>query len=136
MKPSRADRRRLAAPTLGRLAVVLIIAVATLAVVVGPAAAQGDVTTPTVPEPGVEVPSVPPAGEPLDDETDTGTGITIDIGGNDEEPSQTVLLIVGLSLLSLAPSLVIMLTSFTRIVVLLSMTATPSASRACPRTRW
>ncbi|MFT7597584.1 MAG: flagellar biosynthetic protein FliP [Acidimicrobiales bacterium] len=50
-------------------------------------------------------------------------GLTIDIGSvTGDEPSQSVLLIVGLSLLSLAPSLVIMLTSFTRIAVVLSLT--------------
>ena len=65
---------------------------------------------------------MPPVGEPVGDEDGGGSGITIDIGGDSDEPSQAVLLIVGLSLLSLAPSLVIMLTSFTRIVVLLSMT--------------
>lgn len=57
-----------------------------------------------------------------DDEADTGGAVSIDIGSPGDEPSQTVLVIVGLSLLSLAPSLVVMLTSFTRIVVLLSMT--------------
>ncbi len=99
----------------------VIAVVATVVVLVatpGPAAAQGVEPPPDVPEPGIEIPDVPPVGAPADDD---GSGITIDIGGN-EEPSQTVLLIVGLSLLSLAPSLVIMLTSFTRIVVLLSMT--------------
>ena len=66
-------------------------------------------TVPTPPEPG-------PAdlGEP-----EPGN-ITVDLG--QAEPSQSVLLIVGLSLLSLAPSLVIMLTSFTRIAVVLSLT--------------
>jgi flagellar biosynthetic protein FliP len=125
MNPSRAGRRGRVAPIAGYRFAVPIAAVVVAAIVLalaGPAGAQDDVTTPTVPEPGVDVPVVPPAGEPLDDEADAGNGITIDIGGNDDEPSQTVLLIVGLSLLSLAPSLVIMLTSFTRIVVLLSMT--------------
>ena len=102
--------------------VAAIVAVVIVVTPVGPAEALQEVTTPSVPEPGVEVPSVPPAGEPVGDEADGENGITIDIGGDSDEPSQAVLLIVGLSLLSLAPSLVIMLTSFTRIVVLLSMT--------------
>ena len=104
---------------IGFIATVMVVA--TVSALAGPASAQ-DAETPTpVPEPGIEVPTVPSVGEPVD-ELDEGTGITIDIGGTDEQPSQTILLIVGLSLLSLAPSLVIMLTSFTRIVVLLSMT--------------
>ena len=85
------------------------------------------ITTPTVPEPGINLPPVPGVDDvgvdELGRETETDdTGFSIDIGGGDDEPSQTVLLIVGLSLVSLAPSIVIMLTSFTRIVVVLSMT--------------
>ena len=111
---------------------------------------QPQPTVPEVPQPGpgaagpTEVPGVDPVpaadartatvgddgvldggvggDDPSSDGDGSGSGLTIDISGNDQEPSQTVLLIVGLSLLSLAPSLIIMLTSFTRIVVLLSLT--------------
>lgn len=102
---------------------VAAVIVAILALGTGPAGAQSEPTSvPTVPEPGVDVPPVPAPGSGPSATEGDGTGLTIDIGGTDDEPSQTVLLIVGLSLVSLAPSLVIMLTSFTRIVVILSMT--------------
>ncbi len=78
-----------------------------------PAAAQDGIepTPPTVPTPGGDD-EVEPEDEPFT--------ITIDDGS--DGPSQSVTIIVALTLLSLAPSLIIMLTSFTRIVVVLSLT--------------
>lgn len=95
-----------------------------------PAAAQVDPPRPTPTIPNFDqLPEADRAdGGGLSDENGTGrdgpldSDITIDIGQGEENPSQSVLLIVGLSLLSLAPSLVIMLTSFTRIAVVLSLT--------------
>jgi flagellar biosynthetic protein FliP len=52
----------------------------------------------------------------------TGDLITITVGDQNSSPSQSIILIVGLGILSLAPSLVIMLSSFTRIVIVLSLT--------------
>ena len=98
-----------------------------------PAAAQTDPPrpTPSIPD-RVFNPALPEADQSDAGvlSADNGTGrdgpldgdITIDIGQGEDNPSQSVLLIVGLSLLSLAPSLVIMLTSFTRIAVVLSLT--------------
>jgi flagellar biosynthetic protein FliP len=104
-----------------------------------------------VPSPGQPDP-VPVAGEPVGSATglgsdtglgsglgsDTGLGtgsglgtdtestgdgaISIDIGTPGNGPSQSVLLIVGLAVLSLAPSLVLMLSSFTRIIIVFSLT--------------
>ncbi len=89
-----------------------------------PTVAQGgtDIPPPTIPEPGVNVPPTPNVDDVRQQDDESDTGLSIDIGGGEDEPSQTILLVVGLSLLSLAPSIVIMLTSFTRIVVVLSMT--------------
>jgi flagellar biosynthesis protein FliP len=48
--------------------------------------------------------------------------IDIDLGGDGTEvPSRTVTIILGLTVLALAPSILIMMTSFTRIVVVLSL---------------
>lgn len=69
---------------------------------------------PTVPQVGDDEAEPVVAG---DDEPFT---ITVDGGG--EGPSQSVIIIIVLTLLSLAPSIIIMLTSFTRIVVVLSLT--------------
>lgn len=81
---------------------------------------------PVLPEPGLPLPQPPaievpqvvsPGGDASANESDD---LTIGIGG--DSPSQSILLIVGLSILSLAPSLVVMLTSFTRIAIVLSLT--------------
>ncbi|MEZ5227412.1 MAG: flagellar type III secretion system pore protein FliP [Acidimicrobiales bacterium] len=48
--------------------------------------------------------------------------VTVTVGDANAAPSQSLILIIGLGILSLAPSLVIMLSSFTRIVIVLSMT--------------
>ena len=58
--------------------------------------------------------------EPITVDEETPFVITIDDGSGG--PSQSVIIIVALTLLSLAPSLLIMLTSFTRIIVVLSLT--------------
>lgn len=124
-----------------------------------PAAAQsGD---PTAPEPpGVEVPEAPAAPEttagdpdPDDDQgslldgtpgparetgdgTDDGGGldISVDFGGGDgaEEPSRAVTILLGLTVLAVAPSILLMMTSFTRIVVVLSLTRNALGVQAIP----
>ena len=115
-----------------------LVAAATIAILIGsgaPAGAQDDPPSPTttIPEAPFSIPSLPgadrndggPATSPSATDRDglLDNDITIDIGdGGAEGPSQSVLLIVGLSLISLAPSIVVMLTSFTRIAVVLSLT--------------
>ncbi len=48
--------------------------------------------------------------------------ISIDVDGEKGKPSQSLLIIILLTLLAVAPALMIMLTSFTRIVIVLSLT--------------
>ncbi len=67
------------------------------------------------------VPQLPDVG-PDDPTVNDGEPFTITVDGGDGGPSQSVIVILGLTLLSLAPSLIIMLSSFTRIVVVLSLT--------------
>ena len=120
-----------------RICSVVLLTALALVFFTTPAGAQDDTPqpTPTFPENSFTPPSLPEADrvDGIDTDgidTDRLTGrdgpldgdITIDIGQGEDNPSQSVLLIVGLSLLSLAPSLVIMLTSFTRIAVVLSLT--------------
>jgi flagellar biosynthesis protein FliP len=94
------------------------LVLALLAVVLGvlafapSAGAQTAPPAPTPPVPGVS--DVDPA--------DAGQKIQIDLGGEEGKPSQSVLIILGLTVLALAPSLLIMLTSFTRIVIVLTLT--------------
>jgi flagellar biosynthetic protein FliP len=76
-----------------------------------PAAAQEAPSAPTPPTPPTE------PGASADGQT-----IQIDIGGSEGKPSQSVVIILGLTVLALAPSLLIMLTSFTRIIIVLTLT--------------
>lgn len=117
-----------------RLCTVLVLVALSVLAMTSPSSAQVDPPdpTPSIPSPTIDIPNLPEADTETEGllGTDGSTGrdgildndITIDIGQGDENPSQSVLLIVGLSLLSLAPSIVIMMTSFTRIAVVLSLT--------------
>ncbi|WP_242497843.1 flagellar type III secretion system pore protein FliP [Microbacterium protaetiae] len=50
------------------------------------------------------------------------SGITIDINGIDGSPSASILTLLGITLLSVAPALLLMMSSFTKIFVVLAMT--------------
>jgi flagellar biosynthesis protein FliP len=105
--------------------VVLIVAALGLVLTLSTAAvaqpAPPDVT-PVAPQPSIDRPEVDGViGQPDSDAT-----ISIDLGGNTDgkkgKPSQSLLIIILLTLLAVAPALLIMLTSFTRIVIVLSLT--------------
>ncbi len=49
-------------------------------------------------------------------------GITVDINGIDGTPSASILTLIGITLLSVAPALLLMMSSFTKIFVVLAMT--------------
>ncbi|WP_370566169.1 flagellar type III secretion system pore protein FliP [Cryobacterium sp. BB736] len=53
--------------------------------------------------------------------TDGFGGITIDINGPNGAPSASILTLIGITLLSVAPALLLMMTSFTKIFVVLAM---------------
>ena len=53
---------------------------------------------------------------------DQGEGVTIDINGADGGPSGSILTLLGITLLSVAPALLLMMSSFTKIFVVLAMT--------------
>lgn len=66
------------------------------------------------------VPPTPPSSATEDQPTDASVRLELpDVEG---APSQSVLIIIGLTLLSVAPALLIMVTSFTRIVIVLTLT--------------
>lgn len=78
---------------------------------------------PNPPEPTIPPIPVPVPGEPDPSNTEDDGIITIDIGGTgDDSASQSVILILGLAVLSLAPSIVLLLSSFTRIIIVFSLT--------------
>jgi flagellar biosynthetic protein FliP len=124
--PRRRTRRALAA---------VVLAIVALVLGADGAAAQVDeppVTTPPrvaqqAPEAAVETGAVTPGGAGAagaagaTGAVGSGSSITLSIPGA-EEPSQSVLIIVLLTLLSVAPALLVLLTSFTRIAIVLSLT--------------
>ena len=95
------------------LAAVLLFTVAAL-LLLGAAAGHANTFDPAPPV----APTAP--GEPA--EPDDGGGLSIDINGQDGAPSTAVTTLIGITLLSVAPSLLLMLTSFTKIFVVLAMT--------------
>ena len=78
------------------------------AVPAGQATSPGTTVEPVAPVP---TPSAPSVGD-----------ISIDINGPDGAPSTSVVVLVGITLLSIAPALLLMMSSFTKIFVVLAMT--------------
>jgi flagellar biosynthetic protein FliP len=106
-------------------ALAAVVMVAVLWCLSGTAAAQSPSTpTPTTPTaPEFETPTASAGPSADGEEEDQSLDVTVDLnGGKDgEAPSQTVLIILGLTVLSVAPSLLILMTSFTRMIVVLSL---------------
>lgn len=61
-----------------------------------------------------------------------GGGLTIDLNGPDGAPSGAVVTLIGITLLSVAPALLLMMTSFTKIFVVLAMTRNALALPSIP----
>jgi flagellar biosynthesis protein FliP len=62
----------------------------------------------------------------------SNTDLSVDLTGLKDNPNQSVIIIVGLTLLSLAPSLLVMLTSFTRMSIVLSLTRNALGLQSIP----
>nr|WP_241978845.1 flagellar type III secretion system pore protein FliP [Cryobacterium sp. Hh7] len=70
---------------------------------------------------------------PLMPDDSGGTdGFTIDINGPNGGPSSSIVTLVGITLLSVAPALLLMMTSFTKIFVVLAMTRNALALPSIP----
>ena len=85
----------------------------------------------------VEAPAIPPpVGQTEQPAGEPEASINLDLGditGEDgKAPSQSIVIILLLTLLSVAPALLIMLTSFTRIVVVLSLTRNALGLQSIP----
>ncbi|MCU1378354.1 MAG: flagellar biosynthetic protein FliP [Acidimicrobiales bacterium] len=99
----------------GRAALIAVFALLSLIAFAGPAGAQvssTDTGTAVVTSDTANT-TADPAGQ---------ASINIDLGGTKDKPSQGVLVIILLTLLSVAPALIVMTTSFTRIIIVLSLT--------------
>ena len=94
-------------------AFVLGLAAVLLAVVLLWLGASAGHAAPIVPTPPVA---------PTDPANPDGGSVNIEINGMDGKPSTAVLTLIGITLLSVAPALLLMMTSFTKIFVVLAMT--------------
>ncbi|KNC17348.1 flagellar biosynthesis protein flip [Arthrobacter sp. RIT-PI-e] len=95
----------------GVLAVVLLLT--------GAAAGHAGELDPTLPGPvAPSAPADPTAPTP----PGSDEGLSVEINGVNGEPSSAVLTLIGITLLSVAPALLLMMTSFTKIFVVLAMT--------------
>jgi flagellar biosynthetic protein FliP len=54
--------------------------------------------------------------------TSSGGTVSVNLGGTLTKPSQSITILIALTLMAVAPSLLILLTSFTRIIIVLSLT--------------
>jgi flagellar biosynthetic protein FliP len=122
-------RATLALAGLTAAAVALAVALAVVAATARPAPA-GAQTPPDAPAPPIQTPAPPDLPTPTAPElpgatpsttTAAGSG-SLDINLNaGEKPSKSIVIILVLTVLSVAPALLVMLTPFTRIVIVLTL---------------
>lgn len=68
-------------------------------------------------------PQAPSAPSPASSSQDNAGGsVSVNLGGNLGKPSTSITIIIALTLLAVAPALLMLLTSFTRIIIVLSLT--------------
>ena len=97
------------------LTLSLAAAAALLVLLLLPADPSFAVTEPTAPA----APTAP--ADPAAPDGGGGDDLSIDINGADGAPSTAVVTLIGITLLSVAPALLLMMTSFTKIFVVLAM---------------
>ena len=104
-----------------------------LIIFAAPAAAAPAPPAPTAPvAPTVNTPAIPaPPSAPSATATPSGQ-VSINLGNAVNKPSDSVTIIIGLTLLAVAPALLMMLTSFTRIVIVLSLTRNALGLQSIP----
>jgi flagellar biosynthetic protein FliP len=120
--------RRARRADLARILRVTAIVVAVVCLVLGfllltANAGHAAPVTPTAP--------ATPAGPTGSATTGTG-GLSVNINGPDGKPSSAVVTLLGLTLLSVAPALLLMMTSFTKIFVVLAMTRNALSLQSIP----
>jgi flagellar biosynthetic protein FliP len=120
---------RIALALIGTAVVTLLATTATAAAQEPAVPGQPSVTIPSPAAPGAPdpVPSTDSGSSTGASEDDSSFEVNVDLGqGKDGEtgeeiPSKSVVIILGLTVLAVAPSLLILMTSFTRIIVVLSL---------------
>jgi flagellar biosynthesis protein FliP len=95
-------------------------------------ASQGNGIPVAVPSGGASQSPSQPLAPSTPDAPGSASDLSVDLTGLKDDPNQSVIIIVGLTLLSLAPSLLVMLTSFTRISIVLSLTRNALGLQSIP----
>jgi flagellar biosynthetic protein FliP len=121
---------------LGRRTLIALAAVGLVLLALLFAGAAGASAAPVEPTP----PAVPTAPADPGTGTDSGTsatvnengGVSLDIYGPNGAPSSAIVTLLGITLLSVAPALLLMMTSFTKIFVVLAMTRNALALPSIP----
>ncbi|HET9442526.1 MAG TPA: flagellar type III secretion system pore protein FliP [Acidimicrobiales bacterium] len=126
-------RRPLTAAALAVLALALLGA-RPAAAAPAPAGPPAAVLAQVVAPPTVSPPETPTGAAPAAADEQGRATINIDLGQtrDGKPPSQSIVIILGLTLLSVAPALLIMMTGFTRIVVVLSLTRNALGLQSIP----
>ncbi|WP_233198476.1 MULTISPECIES: flagellar type III secretion system pore protein FliP [unclassified Cryobacterium] len=70
--------------------------------------------------------------DPTNPDDNGGGGLSVDINGPNGAPSSAIVTLLGITLLSVAPALLLMMTSFTKIFVVLAMTRNALALPSIP----
>jgi flagellar biosynthesis protein FliP len=104
---------------------------------VQPASSVRAVGTPTSPGGAVKTPRAPRAPTSPAQADPDATTVTVDIGGSkgDGKPSSSVVIILAVTALSVAPALLLLTTSFTKIFVVLSLTRNALGLQSTPPTQ-
>jgi flagellar biosynthetic protein FliP len=92
------------------------------------------VSTPTAPGGTVKQPRAPKAPTSPGTANDPTT-VTVDIGGGKGKPSSSVVIILAVTALSVAPAILLLTTSFTKIFVVLSLTRNALGLQTTPPTQ-
>ena len=87
--------------------------------------------TPTITPASLPAPAAPTAPK-APTTTTAGSQITVNLGNTLSKPSESLTIIIFLTLLSVAPALLIMLTSFTRVIIVLSLTRNAMGLQTVP----
>ncbi|KHL01397.1 flagellar type III secretion system pore protein FliP [Sinomonas humi] len=120
----------------GRIAVVVLLAAVTvyaLLLLASPASHAAGLHAPLDPTSpvGPADPTAPATPSPAPTATGSGT-LNLQINSPDNGPSSAVVTLIGITLLSVAPALLLMMTSFTKIFVVLSMTRNALGLQSVP----
>jgi flagellar biosynthetic protein FliP len=135
--PAHTTRQLTARTWLRRAFVVIALPIAALACGWLSASLTEAGAAPTVTPPAITAPTAPtPPGVTTPTTVSSSGSISVNLGGltgsNGQKPDQSIVIILLLTVLAVAPALLVMLTSFTRIVIVLSLTRNALGLPAIP----